>query len=370
MPTTSGCSAFAAPGVTAAPARLYPAERSRTVGTRRDRPHHRLGRHRFQGRETGSNELREADVPMRSDADCAAACGGFFVAATMVCAGAADPPGSSDTWQGNWGARCSWMTGPAFVLAGIVFVRRQLQPSGVPQASTRASAPGRYNAVGPRPGRQRRLYDPHLVAARGRAGRLRRHLARRRETFLGLRRRRRVRAPRGHRPRTSTPSAGRSRPSCGSPMPRGSRPSSAGELRRRSIQHRRHPRRDPAGHDAAPAATPPASFRLATILATGRALVNAGRFRLRINSRGTSAGIAATIEVFHQLEEDRQREDPRAPRRLPSASASRLGEAGRRLLPHELDPAPAGQGTRTRRPPGPAPQADHDQALKRYRIDR
>ena len=133
-----GVLTFAAP-VTAVPARLIrpneaalwaPGATARIIGWGDT----------FQGQGTGSNELREANVPMRSDADCAAAYGGFFVAATMVCAGAADPPGSSDTCQGDSGGPLLVADGAAFVLAGVVSFGNGCNRRGFPGIYTRVGA--------------------------------------------------------------------------------------------------------------------------------------------------------------------------------------------------------------------------------------
>jgi secreted trypsin-like serine protease len=57
-----------------------------------------------EGANTGSDLLREAEIPIRSDVDCARAYQRLFIASTMLCAGAADPVNfSADTCQGDSG---------------------------------------------------------------------------------------------------------------------------------------------------------------------------------------------------------------------------------------------------------------------------
>ena len=308
----------------------HPAERSGTVGTRRDRPHHRLGRH-IQGQETGSNELREADVPMRSDADCAAAYGGFFVAATMVCAGAADPPGSSDTCQGDSGGPLLVDDGTAFVLAGVVsfgngcnrqgfpgiYTRVGAQPLNawvrgqvasvdftIPTSSPRAGEPVAFAATSPAGANFSWDFDDdgvfdatgpsatHVYASAGQF-----------EAVLRITDAEGQPAEQRHELAVA-------------PVP-GTAATTAGPT--------------PPATTPAPAATPPASFRLATILATGRPLVKRGRFRLRISfARDAPAGIA-TIEVFRRSKKIGSART-RVRRGGSKRVSVRLSKAGRRLL--------------------------------------
>ena len=95
----------------------------------------------FEGDTNGSNALREADAPMRSDADCAAAYGGAFIAGTMVCAGAADgSPASTDTCQGDSGGPLLVSDTSAFVLAGVVSFGNGCNRVGFPGVYTRIGA--------------------------------------------------------------------------------------------------------------------------------------------------------------------------------------------------------------------------------------
>jgi hypothetical protein len=94
----------------------------------------------FEGDGDGSDELLEADAPIRSDTDCAGAYGAFFVQSTMVCAGEADPPGSSDTCQGDSGGPL--LVDGASVLTGVV---------SWGNGCNRAGFPGIYSRVGDQP---------------------------------------------------------------------------------------------------------------------------------------------------------------------------------------------------------------------------
>ena len=86
----------------------------------------------------------------------------------------------------------------------------------------------------------------------------------------------------------------------------------------------------PSSPIVAPPTTTARATRLATIVATGRPRVRRGRFNLRITFAATAPSGIATIEVFRQ-EEDRQRQDAGAPRRL-QARQRELTKTGRRLL--------------------------------------
>jgi hypothetical protein len=123
----------------------------------------------------GSDELLEATVPIRSDADCEAAYGVFFVQSTMLCAGAADPDaGSSDTCQGDsggpllvdgvnvttgvvsWGNGCNLEGFPGIYtrigeppLNGWVRGQMQNVDFALQTASPRAGEPVTFAAIGP-----------------------------------------------------------------------------------------------------------------------------------------------------------------------------------------------------------------------------
>ena len=94
--------------------------------------------------ETGadSNDLLEATAPIRSDFDCANAYGSFFIQSTMVCAGAADPPGSTDTCQGDSGGPLLVDDGPGFTTTGVVSWGNGCNLEGFP---------GIYSRIGDQP---------------------------------------------------------------------------------------------------------------------------------------------------------------------------------------------------------------------------
>jgi secreted trypsin-like serine protease len=238
----------------------------------------------------GTDELREADVPMRTDAACAAAYGQLFVAQTMVCAGAADgTPTSTDTCQGDSGGPLLVDAAGAFVLAGVVswgngcnrpdfpgvYTRVGAQPLNawirgqvndvdftIPTAAPRAGEPvafaatapagaafawdfdndGAFDATGPSP--------THVYAAAGEF-----------EAVL------RITDPEGQ----------------------------PAEQRHELVVA-------PGAPPLPPIVTPPTTTaratRLATILASGRPRVRRGRFNLRITFAATAPSGIATIEVF------------------------------------------------------------------------
>ena len=171
-----------------------------------------------EGLNTGSDVLLEAEVPMRSDADCALAYQQFFIATTMVCAGEANPDnGSADTCQGDSGGPL--LVDSASVLAGVVSWGNGCNRPGFPGVYTRLGAQPLNAWV------RGRVNDVDFVIAtpapRGRrAGRLRRDRSRRQSLHVGLRRRRHVRRGRslGH---ARLSERGRGRSGDARPRPRG-----------------------------------------------------------------------------------------------------------------------------------------------------
>jgi secreted trypsin-like serine protease len=95
-----------------------------------------------EGASTGSDALLEADVPIRTDAVCAGAYGDLFVASTMVCAGAANPPSSTDTCQGDSGGPLLVQDGAFRVVTGVVSFGNGCNQAGFP---------GIYSRVGDQP---------------------------------------------------------------------------------------------------------------------------------------------------------------------------------------------------------------------------
>jgi Trypsin/PKD domain len=88
-----------------------------------------------------SDELLEADAPIRSDADCASAYPIAFVSSTMVCAGLADgSAASTDTCQGDSGGPL--LVGSPFALTGVVSFGNGCNQAGFP---------GIYSRVGDQP---------------------------------------------------------------------------------------------------------------------------------------------------------------------------------------------------------------------------
>ena len=78
-------------------------------------------------------------MPIRTDQACGAY-GAAFVPLTMVCAGAADPPNSSDTCSGDSGGPLLVDDGSAFVLTGVVSFGNGCNEQGFPGVYTRVGA--------------------------------------------------------------------------------------------------------------------------------------------------------------------------------------------------------------------------------------
>jgi secreted trypsin-like serine protease len=87
--------------------------------------------------ETGSpsDALREASLPVRSDADCAAVYGALFDARAMLCAGT----GLADTCEGDSGGPLLVPSGGALVLAGITSWGLGCGNPGIPGVYTRVA---------------------------------------------------------------------------------------------------------------------------------------------------------------------------------------------------------------------------------------
>jgi len=119
-----------------------------------------------------TTNLKEAGVPIVSDASCSSAYGGSFVATTMVCAG----DGTADTCQGDSG-------GPIMVPRGDVYVLVGVTSTGVgcanPDLPGDLRAPWRAGAqrggARPDPDREDRLPGIDAVAGRRRRRRSERH---------------------------------------------------------------------------------------------------------------------------------------------------------------------------------------------------
>ena len=83
-------------------------------------------------------------APIRTDAGCSAY-GQFFLASTMLCVGAGQSPGSTDTCQGDSGGPLLVHDGGPFVLAGVVSLGNGCNRQNFPGIYTRIGAP-RLNA--------------------------------------------------------------------------------------------------------------------------------------------------------------------------------------------------------------------------------
>ena len=78
-------------------------------------------------------------MPIRTDAACATY-GAAYVPLTMVCAGAADPPDSSDTCAGDSGGPLLVSDGTALVLTGVVSFGNGCNEQGFPGVYTRVGS--------------------------------------------------------------------------------------------------------------------------------------------------------------------------------------------------------------------------------------
>ena len=290
-------------------------------------------------------------MPIRTDRACAAY-GAAFVPLTMVCAGAADPPNSSDTCSGDSGGPLLVGNPSAFALTGVVSFGNGCNEPGFPGVYTRVgrsrSTPGsavRSTASTSRsrpprrePASLSRSSPPHLRVRRSRG------------TSTTMARS----TPPAPRPRTSTAPRASSRRCCGSPTRRGSRPSSATssssrpERRHpRRSSRRRRPRRAPRGW---PRSSPRGGHGCAAAASTSASL-----------RRDRAVGDRDDRGLPRQ-EEDRQCQDAGAPRRL-QARQRQAHEDGPATAADELEQAPAREDPGPGRPPRPAHQAAHDPAL-------
>ena len=249
----------------------------------------------FEGSNDGSADLREADIPVRTDADCAEAYGGLFVAATMVCAGDADPLGrSADTCQGDSGGPL--LAGlPPFVAAGVV---------SWGNGCNREGFPGVYSRIGAQPLNawvRGRINDVDFTVAPAAA------LAGDTVTFTAT-------SPAGGNPDWDFDNDGTfdaSGASVAQTYPAGefevvmrkTDPSGEPADQRREfvVAPRPAPPTPPPTPPTIPAPPPlvggPAA-RLATILVFGKPQVRHGRFRIRLNFAATAPPGIALIEVF------------------------------------------------------------------------
>jgi hypothetical protein len=280
----------------------------------------------FEG-GSGTNELRQADAPIRSDAVCSDpnAYGEFFIATTMVCAGAADGSSTStDTCQGDSGGPLLVGSQGAWALAGVVSWGNGCNRRGFPGIYTRVGAPA-LNAW-----------------VRGQASGV--------DFTLPV------------SPRTGEPAAFTATAPAGAAFawdfdddgafdatgPTASHVyATAGEfeavLRITDAEgqpaEQRHELLVAPGVAAPPSPPPPptppvvapGTPRLATILVSGRPKVKSGRFRLRITFAATAPRGTATIEVFKGTKKIGS-----ATTRVRRGGAKRvsikLNKAGRRLL--------------------------------------
>ena len=220
----------------------------------------------FRGQDIGSNELREANVPIAQRRGLRRRLRRLLRAATMVCAGAADPPASSDTCQGDSGGPLLVPDGGRVRARRRRLVRQRLRPT--------RRIPGVYTRVGDEPlnawvhGRtpeadfdlshQPRAGEPVTLTSTSPPPRGRRLLH---DLPLGPRQRRRLR--RRHRPLdlAHLPHRGP-----GGRRPRGL--DAAAATRRRSTTRSTSspppaPPRDPPTTTPAPPATPPGRDRAA-----------------------------------------------------------------------------------------------------------
>ena len=250
----------------------------------------------FEGDQNGSNVLREATAPIRTDAGCSAY-GQLFVASTMLCVGAASPPGSTDTCQGDSGGPLLVPNGGPFVLAGVVSWGNGCNRQNFPGIYTRIGAP-RLNAWV-----RGRVNDVDFTVATGapRAGEP--------VSFAAL-------TPQGAAlyswdfdddgtfdatgPAVSHvyPAQGEFEAVMRVIDPEGQ---PAEQRRELTVAAGATPSPTPtATPTPTPTVTPrPATRNLATILASGRPKVNSrGRFNLRINFAATAPRGTAVIEVF------------------------------------------------------------------------
>jgi hypothetical protein len=245
---------------------------------------------------SGSADLLEATVPIDADSVCSASSsyGGFFLPATMICAGVPNDDTSSDTCQGDSGGPLLVSDGLALVTTGVVSWGNGCNRTGFPGIYTRIGAPALNAWV------RGRLYDVDFTVT---SGPLANPLS-----FSAT-------APgstgfswdfdgngtidaTGSSVSHTYPSAGRFEPVLRVTDPEGQ----PAEQRRRIGVGPPLPPPPPTapsvGNGPAPQPGAVVQTQLATILALGKPKVRRGRFKLRVNfAQDAPAGIA-TIEVF------------------------------------------------------------------------
>jgi hypothetical protein len=243
-----------------------------------------------EGADTGSDLLREAEIPIRSDVDCALAYQRLFIASTMLCAGAADPVNfSADTCQGDSGGPL--LVNGGSVLAGVVSWGNGCNRAGFPGVYTRIGAAalnawvrGRVDDVDfaittPAP----RAGEPVAFVATAPQGSAYAWDFDDDGTFDAT----------GSSVTHVYPTAGQFEA-----VMRVTDPEGAPADQRRELSVAAGAAPPPSSPP--PATAPPAAVRprLATILALSRPQVRRGRFKIRVNfAQDAPAGIA-TIEVF------------------------------------------------------------------------